>query len=254
MTWSDVQGQRAETVSLRKPLSSVNRPRGALFRSWGQFGYWGSSSGTLWYFVQPERRLAGYDAVSRRFIGSIGPNGFATNLAGAGDSFTILGSRSLGTSTKLVSVNLSKRTVSPIFSTLTSDPITHVGDIVMSGQNWSGTLVATTEKMHLLSPEGKAAWAIDFAMRYPDSEDFKACLLEPAGAFVLWNDPPLQAAQEPRPSAAGAGYLGERRPDLGKRRSADSLATPDVARGAGTSGGRPRPALPRRPAAVFPRI
>jgi hypothetical protein len=190
MTWSDVQAQRAENVSLQAPLSTYRRPRGALFRRWGGYGYWGSSSGTLWYFVQPERRLAGYDAVSRRFLGSIGPNGFANSLAG--DGFTILGSRTLGTSTTLVSVNLSKRTVTPVFTASSDDPITHVGDVMINGQNWTGTLVATRQKVHFISSEGKAVWSIDYSMRYPDSEDFKAYALEPAGAFVLWNAPPFQ--------------------------------------------------------------
>ena len=64
---------------------------------------WQATQDTLWYYWNRYGRLVGYDVATRRCIGSLGPKGFAADLAGGGDRFsnaeTTFGSRTLSTAT-----------------------------------------------------------------------------------------------------------------------------------------------------------
>lgn len=71
---------------------NVEQDDGNRYRSWMQrdcslFSGWRATPDTVWHFWDRYGRLVAYDAVSRRFIGSLGPNGFARDIAGQGDRF-----------------------------------------------------------------------------------------------------------------------------------------------------------------------
>src|SRR5208337_1860989 len=104
-------------------------------------------------------RLAGYDLVTRRFIGSLGPRGFARDLAGGGDRFSnltgTLHERTLRTATTIFLVDVEQRTTRPFFATPEDDSILAVQEIVLNGYDWEYTAVVTKRFIHLLTGEGK---------------------------------------------------------------------------------------------------
>ena len=79
--------QRAKAEDL-----GVDQAAWYLRRSWFEadcslFSTWRPTTDAVWDDWDSCGRLIGYDRTTRRFIGSLGPKGFARNIAGGGDRF-----------------------------------------------------------------------------------------------------------------------------------------------------------------------
>jgi ABC-type transport system involved in multi-copper enzyme maturation permease subunit len=196
-------GQRIQPAELSPyfcaNVTSVNvdpegrRPKDDYPRTY--FNFWGQGQGTLWYYSAPRRRLVGYNLATRRFVGSLGPKGFATDLAGDGDRFdapiryynfpgTPL---TLRTATAIYRIDVQDRTVKTIFVVDSDDLILSQTDIEAYGRDWDkNTLVVTKRLVCLLKPDGAEVWKVPYQPAYPDYPDIGVSFLQGSGQFVLW--------------------------------------------------------------------
>ena len=152
-----------------------------------------ATSNTLWYYWRRYDRLVGYDMATRRFIGSLGPQGFARDLVGSGDRFSPeqrLGeSRTLRTASTVYEVDLDQRKVKPFFTTTSEDPIVAHSECLMNEVDWQYTAVATRQFIYLLTAAGQTVWKVPCE---PKGEAYVYAdihCLKPAGQFLLWVAP-----------------------------------------------------------------
>jgi hypothetical protein len=189
---------------------------------------WQATRDTLWYYWSRYGRLVGYDVATRRCIGSLGPNGFAENLAGGGDRFsdagTSGGARTLSAATAVFQLDLEKRAISTLFTTTADDPILAKYEIVRSDYNWEYTMVVTKRFVHLLTAEGKPVWQTPYEPARASSTVFQLFLLEPPGQFALWISPGGRAGEEAREKHPGHVMWVAR--DQGVLKSIDLPALP----------------------------
>src|SRR5207245_2709462 len=94
------------------------------------FLLWRATPDTVWYFWSKYGRLVGYDMVTRRIIGSIGPNGFSTDRAGSGSRFVRPYNHNawslanlLNTIETVYDADLDNRAVRSLFATTSDDPV-----------------------------------------------------------------------------------------------------------------------------------
>ena len=177
--------------------------------------YWGEDSGILWYYWNRYGRLVGYNRITRRFIGSIGPSGFASNFSGAGDRFlppiehnAWVRSRTLATATTLYQLDLDNRATKVLFQSPSDDPIEASKDEILAaddsktGYDWTA-LVITRRFVHLLSADGTVIFKQPYAPFPSRRTDIRVYFLEPPSKFALWiapgftvranlQDPPIQ--------------------------------------------------------------
>ena len=97
------------------------------------FSLWQASEHTVWFYWYRCGRLVGYDRMTSRFIGSLGPHGFARTIAGDGSRFSGVshgvGRRTEATATTAFLVDVEQRATKPFFTTAQSDPILDVTEI-----------------------------------------------------------------------------------------------------------------------------
>ena len=189
---------------------------------------WQANRDTLWYYWSRYGRLVGYDVATRRCIGSLGPNGFAQNLAGGGDRVsdagTSGGARTLSAAAAVFQLDLEKRAISTLFTTTADDPILAKYEIVRSDYNWEYTMVVTKRFVRLLTAEGKPVWQTPYEPARASSTVFQLFLLEPPGQFALWLSPGGRAEEEAR--AKHPGHVMWIARDQGVLRSIDLPALP----------------------------
>ena len=183
---------------------------------------------TLWYYWSRYGRLVAYDVVTRRCIGSLGPKGFAPDLAGGGDRFSDAvsgtGYRALSTDTALFQVDLEKRATSTLFSTTADDPILAKDEIANAFSGWQYTMVVTKRLVRLLTAEGKPVWQTPYEPARASSTVFQLFLLEPPGQFALWISPGGRPGEEARETHPGHAMWIAR--DQGVLKSLDLPALP----------------------------
>jgi ABC-type transport system involved in multi-copper enzyme maturation permease subunit len=162
------------------------------------FNFWREDQGTLWYYWARYGRLVGYNLTTRRFIGSLGPKGFAPDLPGVGDHFDTpaqqynvpLSALTLGTATTLYKIDVQNRTAKPLFTAENDDSILTRVDILAYGGDWDKyTVVITKRYVHLLTPDGTVAWKVLYEPAYPEYTGMRICFLKEPGQFALWLDP-----------------------------------------------------------------
>ncbi|MCD6050459.1 MAG: hypothetical protein K0Q55_1862, partial [Verrucomicrobia bacterium] len=124
------------------------------------FVHWKSEGDIHWFYWHTHGRLAGYHTTSRSFIGSIGPDGFSTEIAGL-PSFSGAFKQGiwdrpyfLTTDTTVYDVNLGERTVKPVYQVDATSPILGINSTAYSATRKQPLLV-TEKAVHLLNGEGK---------------------------------------------------------------------------------------------------
>ena len=187
-----------QSARRREPLASQWAVTFAFYRLWTQADTtraspWHATADTLWYYWTRYGRLVGYDVATRRFIGSLGPNGFAQDLSGGGDRFSNsaerLGSRTLSTATTLYQVDPEQRATKPLFTTTSDDPILATTELMPNEYDWEYTAVVTKRSIHLLTAEGKPVWKVPYEPKEAACGRAEIYFLEPPGHFVLWLTP-----------------------------------------------------------------
>ncbi len=151
---------------------------------------WSATSDTLWYYWERYGRLVGYDLATRRCIGSLGPEGFAPDLADKGARFSDTpdrrGSRTLASATTVYRLDLEKRTTQPLFTTTAEDPIMASTEVVLDGYEWEYTVVVTKGFIHLLTSEGQPVWKVPCDKKDGAYGQAVIHFLEVPGQYALW--------------------------------------------------------------------
>jgi ABC-type transport system involved in multi-copper enzyme maturation permease subunit len=167
------------------------------------FTLWRQTVDTLWYWC-PNGRLWGYDMMSRRFIGSLGPDGFAPDASTGPARFSRMeGSygndyyaewypaRTLMTDTALYELDYDNRTSKLFFATTNNERIGAAVDVTkdMNAGIWDYTVVVTKDSVRLLTPDGKPASQIPYEPKYPSYAGIYVYFLQPTNKFVYWFNP-----------------------------------------------------------------
>ncbi len=168
------------------------------------FTFWQATSDTIWYYWNPYGRLVGYDIATRRFIGSLGPKGFAKNLVGEGDRFNApdeyrslqVPPRILQTATGVYRADLQDHTTRTLFTAEKDDTIVGAADISLNEADWDYTAVVTRRFVHLLTPDGKVVWKTPYEPAYPDYNRVRVSFLAKPGQFALWIAPSRRVNKE----------------------------------------------------------
>ena len=209
------------------PAKAPRQSYGGYQRTFHYFSLWRQTPDTLWYWTW-KGRLLGYDIASRRFIGSLGPDGFAPgNSAGAArfsqpegriysDNYnSSYPARTLVTDHAVYLLDLEHRATRPFFNATAGDPIGGALDIEQA-DGWGYTIVVTKDFIHLLTPDGKLVWQTPYSPGYPAYNLVEVSFLEPTNRFVLCLNPNRQPDKTNGPPlhfvwlAAGQGMLTNR--------------------------------------------
>ena len=192
----------------------INRaPHGRWFdRDCNRFTFWRATPDTLWYYWGRYGRLVGYDIATRRFIGSLGPDGFAQNMSGDGGRFDSdrnnyhapASRRIINTADTVYALDLEHRATKAIF-TLTNESsgattlsattkaanetIGGIAEVSLNGNDWDYTIVVTRGYIRLLTPDGKVLWRAAYKPGYPDYNWIQVTFLDSRNQFALWLSP-----------------------------------------------------------------
>jgi ABC-type transport system involved in multi-copper enzyme maturation permease subunit len=168
------------------------------------FTFWQETPHTLWFYWKRYGRFVGYDTRTRRCIGSVGPDGFSTDLAGGGDrlrspmndyNYWDSGPRHIiRTATAVYQTDLQNRALKPLFTAANGDTIGGVKEVSLKG-DWNYTVVVTKQFVHLVTPDGKVIWKAPYE---PDSvhKNVSVYFLETADQFALWFSPTYPANEK----------------------------------------------------------
>lgn len=193
-------GQEASIyVQFPDPGSPEKERSGAYAEGRTYFEYWRQSGGALWYWNR-NGRLWAYDVASRRFLGTLGPNGFTPGVAYGPDRFSdesVAGryngyacpAGTLMTGTAVYKPDLDGRTAGILFRPGNGERIGGVLDISTNGADWSYTLIAGEKSVQMLQPDGKTVWQTPFEPGYPDYNDVNVSFLENTNRFAVWFHP-----------------------------------------------------------------
>jgi ABC-type transport system involved in multi-copper enzyme maturation permease subunit len=182
------------------------------------FTFWRATSDTLWYYWSRYGRLVGYDKATRRFIGSLGPDGFAKDLSGAGDRFDsklnfskAVQGRIINDARTVYEPDLEQRAIKTLFTVKNEScetallatnanasrtTIGAVREVLLDGYDWNYTIVVTRCFVRLLTPDGRVVWQADYKPAYPDYYQVQVAFLESTNQFALWIGPSYRAQEK----------------------------------------------------------
>ncbi|MGO8838938.1 MAG: ABC transporter permease [Limisphaerales bacterium] len=171
-------------------------PHGRWFdRDCNRFTFWRATPDTLWYYWGRYGRAVGYDIATRRFIGSLGPDGFAQNASGDGNRFdgdrnnyAVASRRIMNTPHTVYELDLEHRATKAIFTTTNAPNATigGIGEVSLNGFDWDYTIVVTRDYIRLLTPDGKVVWQFAYKPNHPDYGAISVAFLESKNQFALW--------------------------------------------------------------------
>jgi hypothetical protein len=176
------------------------RPQGRYAESSRYYTFWRQTGDTLWYWNR-NGRLWGYDTASRRFIGSLGPNGFAPQATAGPDHFnrpegrefhgsgyydSAYPGRTLMTDKAVYQLNFENRTASLFFAATNNERIGGALDVSLKGIDWNYTIVVSENFIHLLTPDGKLVWRTPYMPGYPAYNGVGVSFLEATNQFAVW--------------------------------------------------------------------
>ncbi len=164
-------------------------------RSWRHdssefFQFWSASADTLWFYWNTTGRLAAYDLKSRRFLGSLGPQGFQPDRVQAPDRFDPPEEYSpwnqthvLYTSNTVYWVNPEERAAVPIFNAPAGDSV----GAARQSQNvpLPNALVATRNYIHLLTAKGDPIWKTPYTPAFPKYDQIETYFLGLTNRYAL---------------------------------------------------------------------
>ena len=171
------------------------RPQEWVFTDMKAVPGWGKTEDTLWYCWERYGRLVAYDAATRRCVGSLGPGGFARDIAGDGSRFNTSvdngGWNLASTDTILYRLNLGQRALKPLFTTTADDPLRSSQEIRFErdGAEERYVAVVTRHSVHLLKPGGELVWKVPYDAQNPAYRRAEIHFLSAPGQYALWMSP-----------------------------------------------------------------
>ncbi len=195
-----VTGHKVEVMEHNRtaPSISLHPDFGDQARFWENYRQrshfylaWRVTPDTVWYFWRTYGRVVGFDRVSRRLLGSLGPDGFAPGSPQGKARFVdIIGDKSAArTDTTVYRIDVERRAVKSLFTATADDPIGAAGEFEREAYNWQYLFVVTRRAAHLLTPEGKPIWTQPCEPLATQCNLVQVYILEPDGHFELWTVP-----------------------------------------------------------------
>jgi hypothetical protein len=180
---------------------------------------------TLWFYWARYGRAVAFDTMTRRPIGSLGPDGFtAGELGGARFDYppkSVPGLlHPLKTATALYEVRPASRTAKAMFTTAADDPIVGV-TASMPEEGSRYIALATRHFVYLLGNEGAVIWKTPYESASPDYNRISIYFLSPANNFALWFSPSTE------PQRRAGGKLPERVTFLANGQSTRTVVLPN---------------------------
>lgn len=152
---------------------------------------WREVDGIRWHWTR-EGRLAGYEARTHRFVGSLGPGGLVNGNTSPGERFLrpgfggyYISPRTLATSNTVYKLDLRSRAARPIFTASAGDRIVGSRDV-----SDSATIVVTKQFIQMVDKEGKILCQLPHDPQYREPNLIAVYPLERRDDFVLWIYPP----------------------------------------------------------------
>ena len=174
---------------------------------------------TIWFYSFPRGRLLGYDLNSREFVGSVGPDGLASNSPATGQRFrqrsetdlyqtpsTLADGHTIFQS--VLPGNVEVPTIKPLFSVPADDILVATADIssntfpqnvsVISGPNvirvgmtstWLATAAVTSQSVYVINKEGMVLWKVPRPAAFSGDASLQVCLLDEPNQCVLMVTP-----------------------------------------------------------------
>jgi hypothetical protein len=185
--------------------SRLVSPRHFLFADAGRFfQLWNVADKKLWYL--DHGKLAGYDGVTKRFIGTIEPrgvDGMADELLPTQNYYNYFynnyyqdPSRTLVSAKTVYEIDLKARSISPIYTVAGGDEI---GAFAESAMSYDPNLVAqrqilvTTRRfVRVLKPDGAVELAIPYLPAFSGYPQVQVSFLLPTNNFAVWFSPDYQ--------------------------------------------------------------
>jgi hypothetical protein len=200
-------GKPLETSALTEfeaPFSGSLWPSFRSYRNLGRLSVWyGNESrpgSELWYYVPDQGRLLGYDAPSKRLIGSIGPDGFippgqqprqrfqgepshASFLYDAGPAAYLDLSGCVST------VNFARRTVRTLFTPAEGETLQGTLQWKDEKRKRTRAFVLTDRSVHLVEESGAPVFTAPLACDREEYGLVHVGRLEDPERFVVWYEP-----------------------------------------------------------------
>ncbi len=210
--WAEFDQRKCYEDPIRPCFDNIaNAYRDPWFNnSCNRFTFWRETADEFWFYCNRNGRLAGYDKKTRRFIGSLGPDGFSKGLTGNGDHFDRAGFYEplqgvvLRDARTVYQPFPEQRRVNALFTvtnenceavtqaTNSSDRIIGaVNEVWINGYDWNYIIVVTRCYVHLLAPDGKELWRAKPA--YPEYNQVTVACLESNNQFALCTSPSWRA-------------------------------------------------------------
>lgn len=169
------------------------------------FTLWRQTVDTLWYWC-PNGRLWAYDTMSRRFIGSLGPDGFTRGISAGPGRFTrregpsfdngyydqSYPRRTLLTDTAVYQLDYDNRTSKLFFTTTNNERIGGAVDVSTYTGDWNYTIVVTKDSVCVLKSDGTLVTQTPYEPKYPSYDGTQVYFLEPTNNFAFWFSPDYQ--------------------------------------------------------------
>jgi ABC-type transport system involved in multi-copper enzyme maturation permease subunit len=199
MTREEVRGTTPPSVSV--PLNFNTKPQRArtYFQASDFFSLWQRAPDTLWYWER-NGRLWAFDSASRRFNGSLGPNGFKQGISEGPDRFSQPGglgfyvpynsapvARILMTSNVVYKLDLENRACEVFYKSTNDEQIlAATGYSYLPDGSWDYTIVVTKSFVRVLAPDGQCVWQTPFEPAYPAYNGVAVSYLGPTNRFAVW--------------------------------------------------------------------
>jgi ABC-type transport system involved in multi-copper enzyme maturation permease subunit len=165
------------------------------------YSIWHQTPDTVWYWNR-NGRLWGYDLASRRFIGSLGPNGFAPGRFDGAGHFNPPENRygdyyfdwsypakTLTADSAVYQLDLENRTVKNFLTGGDNDPVGQNVDVSLNSYDWNYTIVVTKKFIRLMTPDDSTVWQLPYQPAYPAYNSIQISFLEPTNKFAVWFTP-----------------------------------------------------------------
>ena len=237
-----------ETSALREieaPLSGSVWPAFRSYRNPGRYAvpYYNSTSSAdeRWHYVPAEGRLLGYDARTKRHIGSIGPDGFVPAGQPATERFTgdlyhmtflfdAGGASLLNLSGRVYTVDFGARTLRTLFTPALDETVLGAFLWREDKTKTNEVFVFTDKAVHLLAESGAPLFSAPLVYDRETYGVVRLARLENPKRYAVWYEPSwhlrTQAGGKSMPGylveyevAAAPGASGERRvwPEIARR-------------------------------------
>jgi hypothetical protein len=200
-------GKQLDSSAIREieaPASAPLRPRFQSYRSPGRFSVRcrneSSSGDERWFYVPEEGRLLGYDGLSRRLIGSCGPDGFVPADREPQERFrgepyhpAFLYEADpayfLGLPDGVYALDFARHTIRTLFTPAEGQPVLAASRWKDDREKWSRAFVLTDRSVHVLDEAGAPLFSAPVAYDPEDYGCVRVAQAENPRRFVVSYEP-----------------------------------------------------------------